>query len=126
MKLRTTENLKLWFQVEKQKRLQQREAERLQKKTLKNKEKKARVARERLIKDQNLKRLQELADLIKREQQKPRIVITVSSRWSGHSLADEDLYKTIEELQAAEERGEGRIDWRFWNKLVEQTKALIQ
>lgn len=37
-----------------------------------------------------------------------------------------DLYTTREELQKAEERDEGRINWDRWDKTVEKTKKLIE
>lgn len=37
-----------------------------------------------------------------------------------------DLYTSREELQEAEERDEGRINWDRWDKTVEETKKLIE
>lgn len=37
-----------------------------------------------------------------------------------------DLYETKEELQEAEERDEGRINWDRWDKTVQETKKLIE
>lgn len=40
-------------------------------------------------------------------------------------LSEEDLYTTREELMEAEERGEGSINWSFWNYLTEQTREML-
>lgn len=39
---------------------------------------------------------------------------------------DRDLYQTREELQEAEERFEGKINWDKWDKLVSKTKKNIK
>ncbi len=38
---------------------------------------------------------------------------------------ESDLYQTKQELQEAEERGEGKINWDVWDKVVKQTKNTI-
>ena len=40
--------------------------------------------------------------------------------------AEDDLYLTREELMEAEERGEGSINWDFWDYLTEQTRNMIK
>lgn len=40
-------------------------------------------------------------------------------------LSEDDLYTTREELQQAEERGEGSINWDFWDYLTEQTREML-
>lgn len=39
---------------------------------------------------------------------------------------DEHYYHSIEELKQAEERHEGKINWDVWDKLVEETKLMLQ
>ena len=43
----------------------------------------------------------------------------------GIVTGDVDIYHTREELQEAEEREEGRINWNIWDKVQEQTKQDI-
>lgn len=39
---------------------------------------------------------------------------------------EEDLYTTREELQEAEARGEGAINWDFWNYLTQKTRNMLK
>ena len=41
-----------------------------------------------------------------------------NNKYILREIADEDLYTTRHELQEAEKRGEGKINWDIWNKLV--------
>ena len=41
-------------------------------------------------------------------------------------LSEEDLYTTREELMEAEERGEGAINWSFWDYLTEKTRNMLK
>ena len=43
----------------------------------------------------------------------------------GIQVGDTDIYHTREELQEAEEREEGKINWNIWDKVQEQTKQDI-
>ncbi len=38
---------------------------------------------------------------------------------------ESDLYQTRQELQEAEERGEGKINWDVWDKVAKETKHNI-
>ena len=40
--------------------------------------------------------------------------------------AEDDLYLTREELMEAEARGQGAINWDFWDYLTEQTRNMIK
>lgn len=40
-------------------------------------------------------------------------------------IDDMDVYQTREEIIQAEQRGEGRINWNFFDYLVKQTKDLL-
>lgn len=40
-------------------------------------------------------------------------------------IDDMDVYKTREEIIQAEQRGEGKINWNFFDYLVQQTKDLL-
>lgn len=47
-------------------------------------------------------------------------------KYIERETAEEDLYQTRDELQEAEERGEGKINWENWDKVVEQTQQQLQ
>lgn len=40
-------------------------------------------------------------------------------------LSEEDLYTTREELMEAEERGEGSINWDAFDKLIQETREML-
>lgn len=42
--------------------------------------------------------------------------------YHGNETADEDLYQTREQLMAAEERGEGKINWEKFDQLVNKVR----
>jgi len=45
--------------------------------------------------------------------------------YHGNETADEDLYQTRKELKQWEMENYPCINWTFWDKLVEETKQLI-
>ena len=47
-------------------------------------------------------------------------------KYIERETAEEDLYQSRDELKEAEERGEGKINWENWDKLVEQTQQQLQ
>lgn len=40
--------------------------------------------------------------------------------------AEDDIYLTREELQQAEERGEGAINWDAFDKLIQETRNMLE
>lgn len=47
------------------------------------------------------------------------------SNFTERDRNEEDLYQTREELKQAETRGEGKINWSVWNKIVDETKEQL-
>lgn len=72
-----------------------------------------------------------LSTLIKQTPQKekePQIQISYhfyQDTWQLKEPNDIDLYHSREELQDAEDRGEGKINWENWNNIVQLTKEQI-
>lgn len=48
-----------------------------------------------------------------------------SEKYIDRFPADDELYQTREELMAAEERGEGEINWSKWDELITKVKAKL-
>lgn len=42
------------------------------------------------------------------------------------AVSDNDLYLTREELQEAEKRGEGKINWEYWDRHMEESRKFLQ
>ena len=123
-KIRTKEELEAYYAVCKkareQRKLQEREKKRLQALKMKRvkqlqaeREKAAQKAKEEEILEQ------------KRQTLRTPIPIYNSNQFE-RDLGEDDLYLTREELMEAEERGEGSINWDFWDYLTEQTRNMIK
>lgn len=54
-----------------------------------------------------------------------RTLCIYNTKYIERYASDDDLYQTREELEDAEQRGEGKINWDRFNELVEQTKLKI-
>lgn len=52
----------------------------------------------------------------KQERLQDRQVRAIENRWWMDD--DTELYTTIDELKEAEKRGEGKINWELWEKLI--------
>ena len=48
------------------------------------------------------------------------------SRYVDRHPADDEVYLTREELQDAEDRGEGKINWGVWDELVNNVKQKLK
>lgn len=113
--IRTQEQLQEWFQREKEKRLRQRQL--LKEKNRKEKaEKRKRI--KLLLKKQETKQEEEVQTI-------SRTIIIYHTKYIERFSGDEDLYNTRKELQDAEERGEGRINWEVWDRLIKETRQQI-
>lgn len=58
--------------------------------------------------------------------QEIRYITVYNSNLIEREPSDRDLYLTREELMEAEDRGEGLINWSAWQRLIEETKQLLQ
>lgn len=114
-KIRTSEQLQQLFQERRE--IQQRKKEREKLKYKKAAEQIKKQLQKKFEKEQQLKQQQKEAE--------EEIIINIPigvQRWIEKQPSEEDLYLTRQELQEAEQRGEGKINWNLWDELVEKTK----
>lgn len=114
------ERLNKLFQLSKDKKQRQKELER--KKIKKIQDETRRNIQKQLKREKALEKKKEL------EKEKQNLLLTQAKRvfnvYLKHTktlerdTAEDDLYQTREELQEAEKRGEGKINWDVWNSLV--------
>ena len=123
MSIRTSEELEQWFKENKEKRLK-----RLAEEKQKQKEAKERQQRLKKMADELLKAVEEKTP--QKPQKEPnRTPLAAFHIYNSRHIEREadytHLYKTREELQEAEKRGEGKINWDKWDELVSKTKEDI-
>lgn len=119
MAIRTPEQLQRIFQASRERKQKERQRQRLNKQA------------DRLLKqalrDEKRKRMEQLQALVKKTPQKPlkwsvtELYIT-SNRYIEKDADGIHLYKTREELMEAEKRGEGKINWILWDRLITEFK----
>ena len=123
-KIRTKEELEIFYDEARRQR-EQRKALKRQETAL------------RALKRQRVDKLQAEREKSAQSAQKQAIIqITIQtlrtpipiyhSNQFERDSAEDDLYLTREELMEAEERGEGSINWDFWDYLTEQTRNMIK
>ena len=123
-KIRTKEELELFYQEARRAR-EQRKALKRQETAL------------RALKRQRVDKLQAEREKAATEAQKQAVIqITIQrlrtpipiyhSNQFERDLSEEDLYTTREELMEAEERGEGSINWDFWDYLTQKTRNMLK
>ena len=126
MTLRTKENLQKLFQASRE-RIQKKKEQLKQEKYKLNLQiqKVERAQLKSLLQQEKLKKMEQLQALIKKMPQKPLNEATEPSNYRVYNsnliereTAEENLYTTREELMAAEERGEGKINWEKFDQLV--------
>ena len=123
-KIRTKEELELFYQEARRAR-EQRKALKRQETAL------------RALKRQRVDKLIKEREKASQNEQKQAIIqITIQtlrtpipiyhSNQFERDLGEDDLYTTREELMEAEERGEGSINWDFWDYLTEKTRNMLK
>ena len=108
--IRTPEQIKALMEERKRINQHKRELER----------KKYEKARE-LIK-QALKEKKKKEEPVKQQSKLTYKVTTYTSPLYERYTYEGDLYQTREELMEAEDRNEGKINWRVWNMLVDKLR----
>lgn len=123
--LRTQEQIREYLQGEKERRLKQREKQQQQKHKLQQQEYK------RKQQHKQHQRKQEKQEQYKQEQQQRQqqikliratLKIYKSTNLIDRATPEDEIYSTREEIQQAEERYEGKINWTLWNLLVNKTR----
>jgi hypothetical protein len=123
--IKNEEKLNKLFQLSKDKKQRQKELER--KKIKKIQDETRRLLLKKTKKEKALEKKKQL------EKEKQNLLLTQAKRVFNVYLkytkllerdtAEDDLYQTREELQEAEKRGEGKINWDVWNSLVNKFRA---
>jgi len=128
MAIRTSEQLKAMFNQSRQRKEKERQQQRLEKQQqYKALCKQADILLKEALQDEKRKRMEQLQALIKKTPQKP-LKCTVTEFYISHNRfieKDNDglhYYQTREELMAAEERGEGKINWTKFDQLVDKVR----
>lgn len=133
MKNRTQEQLKAMF--EQSRHEQEKKKLKKQQQTLQLRQalyKKADIIIKKAFQEEKKKRLEQLQLLIKQKpQEEVKIQRTlpplhIYGQMIERDTNEEELYQTVEELREAEERGEGKIQWEVWDKLIEKTQKELK
>lgn len=115
-KLRTQQQLQEFFRLHREKQLRKKQRE------IKAVERKKQHILDN-TKEQEEKALKRLEKYVYRSQ---RTIIIYRSKYIDRFQADDEVYKTREELMEAERRGEGKIQWDVFDKLIEETKQQLK
>ena len=118
MALLTKEQLQERFKLSREKQAKKKEAERKKRKAESDKRRKETMAELNKPRKINLVKLD--TPTITKERTITHYVVDDSSLISAILIGN--LYETREELMEAEKRGEGKLNWEFFNKLVKEVR----
>ena len=118
MALLTKEQLQERFKLSREKQAKKKEAERKKRKEESDKRRKETMAELNKPKKINLVKLD--TPTITKERTITHYAVDESSLISAILIGN--LYETREELMEAEKRGEGKLNWEFFNKLVKEVR----
>ena len=116
MGLLTKEQLQERFRISREKQAKKKEEERKKRKAESDKRRKETMAELNKPRKINLVKL----DTSTEKEWKHYVVDNASSIISRILVGD--IYETREELMEAEKRGEGKLNWDFFNKLVNEVR----
>ena len=123
-KIRTKEELEAYYaeckRAREQRKLQEREKKRLQ--ALKMK----RVKQLQAEREKAQEKAKEEEILEQRRQTLRTPIPIYHSNQFERDLGEDDLYLTREELQEAEARGQGSINWDVFDKLIQETREMLK
>ena len=118
MALLTKEQLKERFRISRERQEKKKEAERKKRKAESDKRRKETMAELNKPRKINLVKLD--TPTITKERTITHYAVDDSSLISAILIGN--LYETREELMEAEKRGEGKLNWEFFNKLVKEVR----
>ena len=118
MALLTKEQLQERFRISRERQAKKKEAERKKRKAESDKRRKETMAELNKPKKINLVKLD--TPKITKERTITHYVVDDSSLISAILIGN--LYETREELMEAEKRGEGKLNWEFFDKLVNEVR----
>lgn len=119
MGLLTKEQLQEKFRISRERQAKKKEAERKKRKDESDKRRKETMAELNKPRNINLVKLDTPTTTTEKEW-KHYVVDNASSIISRILVGD--IYETREELMEAEKRGEGKLNWEFFNKLVKEVR----
>jgi len=126
MALRTKESLQRMFQESREQQKKKKEQQsKLKLEARKKKYKEIDQILKKSLQDEKKKIMSNLQALLKKRSQNVRKLAPIeleefqkkNQLWETN---ESDLYQTREELQEAEKRGEGAINWDVWDKLIKE------
>ena len=117
MALLTKEQLQERFRISRERQAKKKEAERKKRKAESDKLRKETMAELNRPRKINLVKL----DTPSTEKEWKHYVVDNASSIISRILVG-DIYETREELMEAEKRGEGKLNWEFFNKLVNEVR----
>ena len=117
MGLLTKEQLQERFRISREKQAKKKEAERKKRKEESDKRRKETMAELNRPRKINLVKL----DTPSTEKEWKHYVVDNASSIISRILVG-DIYETREELMEAEKRGEGKLNWEFFNTLVKEVR----
>ena len=117
MGLLTKEQLQERFKLSRERQAKKKEAERKKRKAESDKRRKETMAELNKPRKINLVKL----DTHSTEKEWKHYVVDNASSIISRILVG-DIYETREELMEAEKRGEGKLNWDFFNKLVKEVR----
>ena len=118
MGLLTKEQLQERFKLSRERQAKKKEAERKKRKEESDKRRKETMAELNKPRKINLVKLE--TPTITKERTITHYAVDDSSLISAILIGN--LYETREELMEAEKRGEGKLNWEFFNKLVKEVR----
>lgn len=128
MALRTKEKLQQLLQESRERQARKKEKLKQDKYKLNlQQERQFRLEQKTLLQQEKLKKMEELYLLAQKPSQKqnkqpPSKLKTYHSTTIERFSSDDELYTTREQLMEAEDRGEGKINWSLWDKLIAKAR----
>ena len=120
MPLRTEESLKKLFAESRARNEKRKQKEQLKYKKASQSVKKALADKLSIKQEKVAQKAQEQPQI-----EFSRTICIYNTKYIERYASDEDLYQTREELEDAEKRGEGKLNWKLLDELVKQTKLQI-
>lgn len=126
MTLKTKESLQRMFQESRERQKKQKQQKKQQSlQRLKEIYKRQDQILKKSLQEEKKKVIDNLQALLKKRSQNVRkcpswMLEQYQDTWQLCETNESDLYNTREELMEAEKRGEGKINWNIWDRLIKQ------
>lgn len=120
MPIRTEESLQRLFEASRLRQEKKKQEEQLKYKKASQGVKKALADKLSIKQEKTSQKAQEQPQI-----EFSRTLTIYHTKYIERNTADDDLYTTREQLKAAEENNEGRINWELWQTLVNSTRQTL-